>query len=84
MNRVCIKKKALYLLSKWYSESEVPINKVQTIIQDFTIFINDCLLQLKNEVLTNLAKFQASDDNKSSEISSMFDVICNPLKNVNV
>jgi len=42
--------KALVLLSKWYNESGVPRNKIQTIIDDFTSFLNDFLPQLHNNV----------------------------------
>lgn len=38
--------------------------------------------QLKNEVLNTLTKFQPPDNITLSNISSMFDVICNPFKNL--
>lgn len=75
--------KALCLLSKWYGESGVPRNKIQLIIDDFTDFINDFLPQFKNEVLNTLTKFQPpGGDIILSNISSMFDVMCNPFKNL--
>jgi len=79
---LCVFNKALCLLSKWYGESGVPRNKIQLIIDDFTDFINDCLPQLKNEVLDALTKFQPTCDIILSNISSMFDAMCNPFKNL--
>jgi len=79
---LCVFNKALCLLSKWYVESGVPRNKIQLIIDDFTDFIYDCLPHLKNEVLNTLTKFQPPCDIILSNISSMFDMMCNPFKNL--
>eukprot|EP00102_Acyrthosiphon_pisum_P011772 XP_008180637.1 PREDICTED: uncharacterized protein LOC103308656 [Acyrthosiphon pisum] len=71
--------KALVLLSKWYNKSGVPRNKIQTIIDDFTSFLNDFLPQLHNNVIVKLQ----SNDKSTFEIDAMFNIIANPFKNFN-
>jgi len=59
--------------------SSVPRNKIQTIIDDFTSFLNDFLPQLHNNVNVQLQ----SNDKSTFEINAMFDIIANPFKNLN-
>jgi archaellum component FlaC len=67
------------LLSKWYNESGVPRNKIQTIIDDFTSFLKDFLPQIQNNV-----NIQLKNNVKSTvEINAMFNTITNPFKRLN-
>lgn len=67
------------LLSKWYNESGVPRNKIQTIIDDFTSLLHDFLPQLYNNVNVQLQ----NNEKSTFEIDSMFNIIANPFKNLN-
>lgn len=71
--------KSLVLLSKWYNESGVPRNKIQTIIDDFTSLLHDFLPQLHNNVNVQLQ----SNEKSTFEIDSMFNIIANSFKNLN-
>lgn len=68
-------------MSKWYNESVVPRNKVQTLINDVNSFNENCLQTLKTKVLLSL-KNHENDCNSVIKISEMFDVVSNPFINL--
>ncbi|KAE9530469.1 hypothetical protein AGLY_010931 [Aphis glycines] len=72
---------AITLMSKWYNESVVPRNKVQTLINDVNSFNENCLQTLKTKVLHSLENHK-NDSNSVIEISEMFDAVSNPFINL--
>lgn len=72
---------AITLMSKWYNESVVPRNKVQTLINDVNSFNENCLQTLKTKVLHSLENHE-NDCNSVIKISEMFDVVSNPFINL--
>ncbi|CAI6367011.1 unnamed protein product [Macrosiphum euphorbiae] len=65
-------------ISKWYNESVIPKNKVQTIISDVSMMQEMNISILKNEVL-NILNENKCELNSISKITSMFDIIQNPF-----
>jgi len=57
----------------------MPRNKIQTIIDDITTFLNDFLPQIHNNVNDRLH----SNDKSPFEINAMFNIIAIPFKNIN-
>lgn len=74
-----INNKAVELLSKWYNESGFPRNKVQSIINDITKFLNEIVPPLKTEVVSN---FEETGDSITNLIVK-FNILCDPFKNLN-
>lgn len=70
--------KSIIFISKWYNESVIPKNKVQTIINDVNMMQETNISILKNEVL-NLLNESKCELNSISKITSMFDIIQNPF-----
>lgn len=72
---------AVQLISKWYNEAGIPRNKVQDLINDIKLINLNSIHILQNEVLNNL-KTNENNPNTISKISTMFDILKNPFKDL--
>jgi len=72
---------AVQLISKWYNEAVIPRNKVQDLINDIKLINLNSIHILKNEVLNNL-KTNENNPSTISKISTMFDILKNPFKDL--
>lgn len=73
-------KNAIILLSKWYSQSGVPRNKVQFIIDDFTTFLNNCLPCINNAIKCLVQSQSINNNNILSKVDTFFNILSNPFK----
>lgn len=69
---------AIQLMSKWYNKSVIPRKHIQFLIEDI-IFFQTHLTFLKDEVINTL-KLNNSSCDTISHISSMFEVLEDPFK----
>jgi len=72
-----VNNKAVELLSKWYKESGLPRNKVQSIMNEITTFVNYIVPPLKTEVESNFA------GDYIICLNIKFNILCDSFKNLN-